>query len=224
MAGRGRQITIPTRLTGILIVMRPQIDPWASFAHDPRDPALGSLRAADADRDLVRAILATAYAEGRLSRTEFDERSDGIGQARLLGDLPPLIRDLIPGRPITLAPLASATDQDLQGVAEVAYRTARRRALLAFLGPTIICWAIWGAIFLGTGDLGFMWPLIVMAATLVGFLRLAIGHEEWVAEEVRRLEKKRAKQLKGRNRQRIFGQIRDQIAPPRRDRDHEIDD
>ena len=36
----------------------------------------GNLRASDADRDHVATLLTTAYAEGRLSKDEHDERLD----------------------------------------------------------------------------------------------------------------------------------------------------
>lgn len=200
------------------VTMSQFIDPWASFAHDPRDPELASLRAGDADRELVRGVLASAYAEGRLSRTEFDQRSDQVGAARLMGDLPPLMRDLVPPRPTAVAPLVSASDEEIRLAALDVYAATRRQGVLTFLGPSIICWAIWGAIALGSGA-QFPWPLIVMAATLVGLLRTVVQKQALIADEVQRLEKKRDKQLrgrsKGRNRQRIVEQIRDQIDPRR---------
>ena len=38
----------------------------------------GNLRASDADRDQVATVLSTAYAEGRLTREEHDERLDQL--------------------------------------------------------------------------------------------------------------------------------------------------
>ena len=69
-------------------------DVWASFQHDPRDPAVASLRAADADRDIVHNVLTEAFADGRLDREEYDERTAATMQARTLGQLPPLVADL----------------------------------------------------------------------------------------------------------------------------------
>lgn len=66
-------------------------DLWGAFALDPRDPSNGGLRASDQDREVVRGLLATAYADGRLDREEFDERSDRVAAARLLGDLPAIV-------------------------------------------------------------------------------------------------------------------------------------
>jgi Domain of unknown function (DUF1707) len=65
----------------------------------------GSLRASDADRDQVATLLSTAYAEGRLTREEHDERIDQLMAAKTFDDLIPITRDLvIVGTP---APVAS---------------------------------------------------------------------------------------------------------------------
>lgn len=48
-------------------------DVWGSFAHDPREPAVAPLRASDADREVIHGVLAEAFADGRLDRSEYDE-------------------------------------------------------------------------------------------------------------------------------------------------------
>jgi len=55
----------------------------------------GNLRAADADRDQVATLLSTAYAEGRLSREEHDERIDQLMAAKTFDDLLPITQDLV---------------------------------------------------------------------------------------------------------------------------------
>jgi hypothetical protein len=55
----------------------------------------GSLRASDADRDQVANLLSTAYAEGRLTREEHDERVDQLMAAKTFDDLIPITRDLV---------------------------------------------------------------------------------------------------------------------------------
>lgn len=52
------------------------------------------LRASDADRDKVAAVLGQAYAEGRLTTTEHAERLEAAYGARTLADLAPLTEDL----------------------------------------------------------------------------------------------------------------------------------
>ncbi len=55
----------------------------------------GHLRASDADRDHVATVLSTAYAEGRLTREEHDERIDQLMAAKTFDDLIPITRDLV---------------------------------------------------------------------------------------------------------------------------------
>ena len=60
------------------------------------------MRASDADREKVADILRDAYAEGRLTRVEHEERLAETYQAMTYGDLIPVMRDL-PVPPGTLA-------------------------------------------------------------------------------------------------------------------------
>jgi hypothetical protein len=55
----------------------------------------GNLRASDADREKVANVLSTAYAEGRLTREEHDERMDQLLAARTFDQLIPITRDLV---------------------------------------------------------------------------------------------------------------------------------
>jgi len=52
------------------------------------------LRAADADRERVAAVLREAAAEGRLDLGELDERLGQVYAAKTYGELEPLVRDL----------------------------------------------------------------------------------------------------------------------------------
>jgi len=58
----------------------------------------GTLRASDPDRNATVETLAGAYADGRLTKAEFDERADAALQATLTGDLARLTADLGPGQ------------------------------------------------------------------------------------------------------------------------------
>ena len=53
------------------------------------------MRASDADRDQVAEVMSTAFAEGRLSREEYDERLDALLRAKTFDDLVGLTRDLV---------------------------------------------------------------------------------------------------------------------------------
>ncbi|MCW2811079.1 MAG: hypothetical protein JWP61_1537 [Friedmanniella sp.] len=59
----------------------------------------GHLRASDRDREQVAAILNTAYAEGRLTAEEHEERLDQALRSRTFAELAPLTSDVRPSRP-----------------------------------------------------------------------------------------------------------------------------
>jgi hypothetical protein len=67
----------------------------------------GHLRASDRDREQVSTVLSAAYAEGRLTREEHDERLDALLAAKTFDDLVGLTRDLVdlpaPTQPATPA-------------------------------------------------------------------------------------------------------------------------
>jgi hypothetical protein len=54
----------------------------------------GNMRAADADRDRVAALLNTAYVDGRLSKDEYDARLENTLSARTYAELDQLVADL----------------------------------------------------------------------------------------------------------------------------------
>jgi hypothetical protein len=64
----------------------------------------GHLRASDHDRDQVSTVLSTAYAEGRLSLEEHDERLDALLAAKTFDDLVGLTSDLLGPAAPTAAP------------------------------------------------------------------------------------------------------------------------
>jgi hypothetical protein len=55
---------------------------------------MDQLRISDADREAAVNQLSEQYAVGRLTRDEFDERSDAVWSARTRGDLAPVFVDL----------------------------------------------------------------------------------------------------------------------------------
>lgn len=178
---------------------------WHNFTHDPRQPETAHLRAADRDRDLVRSMLTAAYADGRLDRDEFDERSERVAAARTLGELPPIVVDLVsePPMPVTRTQaLVAATPQELQRRAEEKWAADRRSAVLGVVVPSLICWAIWVATAWGDSgfEAGFPWPLIVTAATLANLIKVVATRQESVESEVKRLQAKQAKALEQRKR------------------------
>jgi Domain of unknown function (DUF1707) len=70
----------------------------------------GNLRASDADRDQVATLLSAAYAEGRLTRDEHDERIDQLMKAKTFDDLIPITSDLVIAN--ASAPIAASRSDD----------------------------------------------------------------------------------------------------------------
>ena len=73
----------------------------------------GNLRASDADREQVATVLTTAYAEGRLTREEHDERLEQLLRAKTFDELVPITYDLIPYAPAVPAPVATVSTNEL---------------------------------------------------------------------------------------------------------------
>ena len=69
----------------------------------------GKMRAADADRDRMAAILGTAYSEGRLSRDEYDARLERVLSARTYADLDHVVTDLPAAQATVPSPVATTT-------------------------------------------------------------------------------------------------------------------
>ena len=95
----------------------PALDPALDRVAEPTGVgpvAGGSLRASDADRDQVAALLGAAYAEGRLTLEEHDERLGQVMVARTFDDLIPLTADLVPLDP-TPATVSSTTPRFVVG-------------------------------------------------------------------------------------------------------------
>jgi Domain of unknown function (DUF4190)/Domain of unknown function (DUF1707) len=63
----------------------------------------GQMRASDRDRDSTSSLLQVAYAEGRLTKDEYDDRTDRLLRSQTYGQLQTLTADLpghFPGAPM----------------------------------------------------------------------------------------------------------------------------
>lgn len=172
--------------------MSSDVEMWNQFDHDPRKTSNADMRASDRDRAVIESVLADAFAEGRITRAEYDDRTETALASRTLGDLMPLVDDL---------PVARATRSTIPQEAARAYVQARRQAVWGFLSASLICWVIWVATSFG-GDgfhAQFPWPLFVMLGTGLNAGRVVWQKDEIVEEETRRLEKKERKELKKRH-------------------------
>ncbi len=166
---------------------------WSEFTHDPRDPQVAGLRASDQDRSVLQQVLTDAYADGRLDRDEYDERSDRANAARTLGELPAIVSDLIAVKAVepARAGLAHAGADEIHRLAVEAYRSDRREAVFGFLFATLVCTVIW---FLVTRDVLF-WPGFVALGTGINVAKTVSRKRDIVASHERRLRKKQAKEL-----------------------------
>src|SRR4051794_33173984 len=81
------------------------------------------LRASDGDRDRVLVRLHTAYAEGRLTEVELDERIDLALAARTEADLAEVSSDL----PATPSAPSAAAERGPAGRFQMAYKSTVRR-------------------------------------------------------------------------------------------------
>jgi hypothetical protein len=168
---------------------------WSSFGRDPRVPDNQGLRAGDRDRDVVREAITEAYAEGRLTQDELDTRLTSVLEARLLGDLPPIVADLMPTRETAPRQSLAISQQEIERLALVRYQEQRRRALVGMLVPSLICLIIWVSSMISTAGFIFPWPVFVILGTGAHLSRLVLGRESAIEEERERLRKKRARQL-----------------------------
>jgi hypothetical protein len=94
------------------------------------------IRAADVDRDHVAGLLGTAYAEGRLSKDEYDDRLAAAFAARTYGELDRVIGDLpVPALSAQPAPPSAALlpVSKFNGAAQASF--AFGLAQLIMLGP-----------------------------------------------------------------------------------------
>lgn len=160
---------------------------WESFRLDPRPPQNGSMRASDADREIVRVVLADAYADGRLAREEYDDRLNTLYASRTLGELPPLVADLVPADGLRSEP-ASSPSADLRTRAARKWRKDVEESAAGFLVPGIILTVIW----LATSGGGFFWPLFPLLFLGINLIRTVVQRESVIEHEVLRLEEQAA--------------------------------
>ncbi len=161
---------------------------WESFRLDPRQPEHAAMRASDADREIVRVVLADAYADGRLTREEYDDRLNTLYGSRTLGEIPSLVADLVlaDSTPEAPAPLQPA---DLRTRGARKWRKEVEESFAAFLVPSIICTVIWIAV----AGRGFFWPAFPMLFLGLNLVKTVVQRESVIEREVLRLQEQAAK-------------------------------
>jgi hypothetical protein len=182
----------------------PDVHQWGRFSLDPRQPSSAPMRASDDDRQIALQLLAAAYADGRITRDEYDERADAAAAVTTLGDLPPLLTDLVPAeRPSAPRDLTSMGPDELRARARQAYEARLRHALLGMLIPSLICILIWvvGGFGPDGWEMEYPWPLFVVIGTGIHPLRVRRAKQDIVDREHARLEKKQRKALEAPRRE-----------------------
>jgi len=166
-------------------------DLWGEFAHDPRSSAYASMRASDADRDVVLRALTEAYADGRLDPDELDERTTAVQTARTLGELPVHLTDLVPAADhiSTVPAVRPLSTQQVEAEAVVRWRRSRNDALRMWLFVSTICWTIW----LITSFGGHPWPVYPMLGTAFPLLGTLVQRHDMIESNRRRIIAKHEK-------------------------------
>jgi hypothetical protein len=116
------------------------------------------MRASDADRDRVAAVLQEHCAQGRLTVDEFNERIERLYQTKTYGELAVLTSDL---PDIDLRTLAARSVQQRPS-GEAKARQGVKAAWAAWAMASGINWVIWLIVSVTSGDLIYPWPLWVM--------------------------------------------------------------
>jgi hypothetical protein len=143
------------------------------------------LRAADADRAAVAAVLGEHMAAGRLTLAEYDERVSKAYAAKTYGELDELTADLprANGRPSPAR--AASTPQPVtsghpaprpMGACGSGSRGSAADAWRAWLTTAVIVTTIWLITSLGSGDFHYFWPIwvigpwgaVLLASTVTG--------------------------------------------------------
>ena len=128
----------------------------------------GNMRASDADRDQVATLLSTAYAEGRLTREEHDERIEELMAAKTFDDLIPITRDLVivgPPAPVPVPQSGSrfaidSTGQNLHPDKMIAIFGGATRSGKWRMRKNIQAFALFGGMDLDLRDAIFEAPVV----------------------------------------------------------------
>lgn len=131
---------------------RPTGQGWTGFSVDPRRQP--GLRASDADRAHAAGLVAAAYAEGRLDPAEYERRSQQASGAVTLGDLTPLVGDLVIQTPPDPGPSATGVP-------------ARGGFPLWWLRLALMLNVIWVFTCVASGELLYYWPMWPMLGTAI---------------------------------------------------------
>lgn len=154
-------------MSSSLPVPQPSEPAWERFTADPRRPRNKDVRVGHSDRDLVADLLGDAYALGKLDNDEYNERLDKAMQIKTVGEISPLVGDLVTGS-------APARRDGSRG------RIIASRILLLIAGTVVgINVLIWLLASLSAGALLYFWPMWVAVGMVIPVvIAFALGRSD----------------------------------------------
>lgn len=141
---------------------------WAGFSADPRNPQYQQLRASDADRSNAVTMLGNAYAEGRLDNDEYNQRLDQVMSSKSLGELVPVLSDIVPVAAQAPSPAPSGVQRGRPGFLAHFPRW--------WLGMAVMLNVIWLMTVLTSGHLIYYWPMWPMVGTAIPMIMGFMGN------------------------------------------------
>jgi len=143
------------------------------MAYDPE------LRASDEDRDRTAALLREHHAVGRLTAEEFSDRLGKAFEAKTIGDLDALMRDLpsidlfrVPDARLTRQPRQTRVKSARSGHGSAGWRAAWG----TYITVNLICLVVWA--LSGFGYPWFLWVAGPWGAVLAGtYLTVGAGRQ-----------------------------------------------
>lgn len=157
---------------------------WSRFSSDPRQPESRGLRASDADRDAALEVLRDAFSDGRLDKTEHEERSAGVLAARTVDALAPHLIDLDPAVPAT---------QSAREVAEAKFEHEVSEWRSTVIWVSSITTVIWTISAIAQGEAYFFWPIFPIVILSVLWALEHLDRNRQIAAWERKELKRRAK-------------------------------
>jgi len=138
------------------------------------------MRAGDEDRDQTVTLIREAFAAGRLTNDEFQQRMTKAHESKTFGELAALVSDLPDDAPPTAPAPAPAPGPATVPQAE---RRTIRNAWAAWLSTAIVVNVIWLLTWVtGSGGPSYYWPMWVMgpwaAVMLVGMITGRIRQDD----------------------------------------------
>ena len=151
---------------------------------DPRSADNQHLLASDLDRSNAGRILVGSYAEGRLEHDEYQQRLSQATRAKTLGELEPVLSDVVvnPGSVVAPAPV-EMPEEDSGQTKRPTGQTKRPTRMVGpvpswYVSTNVICNVVWLVSVIGAGRLNYYWPMWVLIGTSIAVIGWASGRRK----------------------------------------------